>query len=103
MALSIKQGDTLTIDGTRTDSDGDPVNLAGYTITSQLRNVTLVHDLTCDLVVAASGTFRLSATAAETALWARGSYDHDIQFEAPDGSIASTATGAFVVVEDVTR
>lgn len=103
MTLSIKQGDTLQIDGTRTDSAGDPVDISGHTITSQIRKGSLVFDLACEIVVAAAGTFRLSATAAETALWARGTYVHDVQFEASDGFVASTESTTFDVIEDNTR
>lgn len=109
-SLNHKQGDTLTITGTWTDSSGVVIDLTGYTIASQVRVVTgttFVDDLTAAIVSAAEGSFSVSATATQTALWpiTKGQYGRtycDIQFSKA-GVVVSSDTFEIVVLRDITQ
>lgn len=99
----LKAGDTLSLAGTYTDSDGAAISLTGYTIASSVRQSdgTLVENLTCTITVAASGTFSVSATATQTSDWPTESLSCDIEFSV-GGVVVHTDTFTIVVQEAIT-
>lgn len=109
-SLNHKQGDTLTITGTWTDSSGVAIDLTGYTIASQVRVVTgttFVDTLTATVVNTATGSFSLSATATQTSSWpvTHGQYTRtycDIQFSKA-GVVVSSDTFEIVVLLGITQ
>lgn len=103
MSMSVKQGDSLYIPGTRLDLAGAVVPLTGATIACQLRAGADLHTLTCEIDDAEAGTFILSATPAQTATWPAKTYTYDVEFTGANGDVQSTATGVFVVEPDVTN
>ncbi len=86
------RGDTLLWPVTYRTSLGVPINITGYTITSQLRSVDgpLIESLTVVVTNAAAGEITLSATAAQTAVWPIGSARYDVRYQAPGGSVLHT-------------
>jgi hypothetical protein len=68
--LSIKKGDTFTALCQRVDSNGTPVNISGYTITSRVRSIGGFSEaLTVVVVTPSIGQFSLNATSTATASW----------------------------------
>lgn len=98
-----KQGDTLLIEGTRVDGDGNPVSLAGVTVTSDILFGGTRVALTATVVNAAAGRFDLSLTAEQTEALAVGPWLCDVQFEDSTGGIVSSETFMLSVEADVTR
>lgn len=106
-AVVLKRGDTLLLTCTFL-TGGTAVDLTGYTILSQARkcgNGGLLADLTIVILnqVTSTGKFTVGQTAAQTALWAPGSYLMDIQYTDPLGFVRSTETVELEIVEDITR
>jgi hypothetical protein len=104
MSQPKKRGDTFSRDFEITDAEGDPVDLTGYTAACKMRlqSGNRVSDgspavtLTATLITPAAGTVRVSATAAETALWAPGRYVGDIEF-----TIGSTVFSTADFVQEI--
>lgn len=107
--IQLKQGDTLTLAGTALQDSGAAVNLTGATIRAQVRSRdgagfgTLVQDLTVAVVSATSGTFTLSATAAQTALWPTGRLACDLELTDSGGAVVHSETVDVHVRQAVTR
>ena len=100
--FKIKRGDTFIVEAALTQS-GDPQDLAGWSIRSQVRRGNkLVADLAVEYVNRAQGVYRLSAPDG-TADWPVDTLRSDIEYTMPSGQIASTETFEFECVEDVTR
>lgn len=70
--MTIEQGATFLISFTWKDSTGAAIDLTDYVITSKLKrklsDIIPVLEFTCEVLVAANGTFQISLTAAQTAL-----------------------------------
>lgn len=83
--IRLKQGDTLTLAGVAQQDSGAALNLTGSTLRAQVRTRngagfgTVVQELTVTVVSAALGTFTLSATSAQTALWPTGRLACDLE------------------------
>lgn len=99
--IGVKRGDSLQIDGTRTDSAGQAEPLSGVTVEAEMVRGSTRQALTGSVVSAAAGTFRLTLGASTTAGLAVGSWDCDVQFTA-GGVVASSETFQIVIVQDVT-
>jgi hypothetical protein len=101
-SISVKRGDTFTLDFALTESDGTtPLDMTGWTVRSQVRRrKTLVADLVFTAIDAAAGTFRLAC--ADTTDWPRGELQSDIEYTDLSGRVISTETYTIEVLEDVT-
>jgi hypothetical protein len=100
--ITHKRGDTLEWVVSLTQNNS-PVDISGWTITSQVRqDTTLVASLTVTVVNAANGEFNLSATPVQTAGWALGSHSVDIEFINPSGFVVSSQTFVLQLVRDIT-
>ena len=99
--ISFKRGDTLSLAGTY-KVEGVASSVSAMTIRSQVKNFSdaLVQELTV-VKTAGTGTFTLSATAAQTALWDATTLKCDIEFSL-EGVVQSTETFNISVLEDVT-
>jgi hypothetical protein len=102
-----KRGDTLSLSCQWLDSDNNPIDLTGYTITSQVRAVGFVDDLTITVTSAVDGQFVLSATATDTSSWPVTSSQAsrtfcDIQFQVGP-NVVSSETFQVIVIEDITQ
>lgn len=101
--IELKRGDTLNWVGYRKDENGDAVDLTGATLACTVRHALTgtEYDLTAAVTTALSGIFRLSATAAATALWKLGLYEADLQITWADTSISTSSTWVFNVTEKI--
>lgn len=101
-----KKGDTFTLICVWKDSVGNPVNLTGYTIASQVRSIGFVDNLSVTILDAAQGRFSVSRNAANTSDWpASNSISRvfcDIQFTI-NSTVSSSQTFEVVVLEDITQ
>lgn len=102
MKIEMKRGDQLTIDITRVDGSGQPVNLAGLTITSRVMIAGFSANLTVTVVDAAAGKFRLSATASETATWPVARLRSDVKYDEGSGAIRRSRTFTIEVEQEIT-
>lgn len=109
--LTIEQGATFDDTWTWTDSNGDPVNLTGYTARAQVRSqvtssstvvsVTSGNGLTLGGV---AGTIRMQLSAATTAaLTAPFSGVWDLEVESSGGVVTRLFSGTVTVTAEVTR
>jgi hypothetical protein len=82
-----------------------PVDITGWTITSQVRHQTsraLVAQLTSTIVDATTGSFILSSTAASTATWPVTKLIGDVRYQRADGHVFSTEDFELEVRQEVT-
>lgn len=100
--IEIKRGDTLSLDVTRVDAAGVPVDCTGMTITSEVELGAFSDTLTVTPVNLALGQFRLSATAAATATWPVARLSADIKYDEGGGVIQRSKTFVLKVVLEVT-
>lgn len=100
-----KRGDTWDFSGPLLDAAGEPWNLTGWAVASQLRTPAgaLIQGFTCTVLDAPNGVIRVQASATDTAAWPIGRALTDVQLTSPDGAVVSTTTVAFDVVTDVTQ
>lgn len=100
--LKFKRGDTLALDGVRTDIVGDPFPLAGVLIACEMVRGDVVVPITATVVDPALGTFTLGLTATETAALDAGMWQADLEFT--DGAtVSSTKTFMVMAVGDITN
>ncbi len=102
MDIEIKRGDQFSLDVTRLDENGDPVNLTGMTITSQVKNPGFVASLTVAITNAALGQFTLSASAAATATWPPARLSGDVKYVAGGGIVRRSKTFTILVGKEIT-
>ena len=97
-----KRGDTLRIVCQLQDDDQAPINIAGLTIASQIRqsNDRLVSNLDVTVLDAVLGKFELSADTDE---WPTGRHLCDIEYTQANGDVFSTVTFDVLVLRDITR
>lgn len=78
------------------------VDITDWTITVMMAwSGTEIAVFTVTIINELLGTFMMSATAAQTALWVPRTYDADIQFVRPEGK-TSSETFAIKVEKDIT-
>lgn len=101
--LQFKRGDTFKLSVLLTDSNGDAVDITGYTIESQIRQPTgeLISSLTATITDATGGAFELEDT--DTQEWPIGCQFQDIQYTDTGGDVNSTQTIKVDVKEDITQ
>lgn len=77
------------------------LNLAGYTIRSQVRDSvgSLISTAVITITNAAAGMFDIEF---DTTSWTVGKLRTDIEFTFPSGQITSTETSTIIVEEDIT-
>jgi hypothetical protein len=102
--VSLKRGDTLIMNVAATDDAGNPANLTGWSIRSQLRQGdTLIDTLVFTGTDLANGLFSLKNGAAGTSAYPVTTLVCDIEYTDASGVVTSTETFAVVVTADVTR
>lgn len=107
------RGDTDNFTISFKNSNGDPINITGYTVWFTVRSSvpsTSVENET-DAVISVKNTSHTNPTNGETVIVissddtniAPKTYFYDIQYKKPDGSIHSTGIFKYVILSDVTR
>jgi hypothetical protein len=102
--VRMTQGDTFSEQILLEDSDGEAMDLAGFTFESQLRRspdngIVASFDISVDLPTS-TVTRSLGATLTSTL---DGTYVHDFQWTNPSGQIRTLFTGEFEIEPEVTR
>lgn len=104
--LDIYQGDDYAATILVTDAVGNPVNLTGYLIQSQIRvgpadsNPTVSVEITCTFTAPNQITIKIPHTTTKLLT---GRYVWDLQLTATDGTVTTIIAGAVSVTPEVTR
>jgi len=103
-----KRGDTVTLQLTFTDANGDAIDITNYTVFFTLKNNRSDED--ADAVITkditnhsdpTNGITTITLSAAETADLL-GCYWYDIQYKTGAGVIKTVVIGTYIFEEDVT-
>tara|TARA_B100000073_G_C23485447_1_gene473360 strand:+ start:124 stop:453 length:330 start_codon:yes stop_codon:yes gene_type:complete len=103
--ITVDQGASFSANVDVTDSDGDAVNLTGYTVAAQMRKTyssTTATDFSCSVVNATAGTIQISLSATQTNALKAGRYVYDVEIN-NSGTITRVIEGQVEVTPGVTR
>lgn len=103
--IVIDQGSTFEVTFDLTDENGDPLNLTGYTVSSQLRkHYTSSNAVTFSCNTSGSnGNVTIALTANQTSSIINGRYVYDVELTNTDGTISRIIEGIATVTPQVTR
>jgi len=83
------------------------INVAGYTITSQMRrsyySANATANLVCTVTDEANGEISLTMDAANTAAIKHGRYLFDVEMEDTDGNVIRILEGLMIVTPEITK
>ena len=104
--IFIDQGATFTTTVTVTDSNGDAVNLSGYSVAAQIRKTFLSSTataFTASISNASSGEITISLTPTQTTALEAGRFVYDVLITASGGTKTRVVEGQVTVNPSVTR
>lgn len=104
--LYIDAGADYSIIVTANQSNGDPLNLSGYTVKSQIRKSyasPTSYDFTAAIFAAGSGKIRLSMTAAQTGAIKPGRYLYDVEITSANNDKRRVLEGIIIVTPQITQ
>ena len=105
--LVVDQGSSFSADIDVTDSDGDALNLTGYTVAGQIRKScasTTAVDFSGSVFSATNGTVRISLTPTQTNAMKAGRYVYDVEItKTSTAEITRIIEGQVEVRPGVTR
>ena len=104
--IFIDQGATFTTTVTVTDSNGDAVNLSGYSVAAQIRKTFLSSSataFTASISNASSGKITISLTDTQTTALEAGRFVYDVLITASGGTKTRVVEGQVTVNPSVTR
>lgn len=104
--LNIEQYATFSTTVNVEDTQGNALNLSGYTASSQIRKSyysSTANNFTASVTGIANGEITLSMTAANTALITPGRYLYDLVITAPDTTKTRVVEGIVNVLPGVTQ
>ena len=106
--LYMDQGATFTnVLNITDDLTNTSLNVASYTVTSQIRrsyySANITANLVCTITDAANGEITMTLDAANTATIKAGRYVFDIKNEDEDGTVTRIIEGLITVTPSVTR
>ena len=104
--ITIEQGATFSTTVNVEDAYYNPINLSGYSASSQMRksyNSSSANTITSTITGTANGEITLSMTAANTANLTAGRYVFDLETISPIGSVARVLEGTITITPGVTR
>ena len=104
--IFIDQGATFTTTVTVTDSNGDAVNLSGYSVAAQIRKTFLSFSataFTASISNASSGEITISLTDTQTTALEAGRFVYDVLISASGVTKCSVVEGQVTVNPSVTR
>lgn len=102
--VRITQGDTFSEPILLEDSDGDAIDLTGFSFSSQLRRTadsSLVASFTISIDLDESTVTRTLNSGITAGL--EGTYVHDFQWTNPSGQTRTLLSGDFEIEPEVTR
>lgn len=109
--LTIYRGDTKSYQLNFTDSDGDAIDITGYTIFMTVKAKTDIasNDTSASIsktvtshTNAAGGITTVTLSSTDTDI-TKGDYKYDFQFKDTSNNITTIQTGIFEVMDDVTK
>lgn len=103
--LTIDQGASFSANIDVTDSDGDALNLDGYSVEGQIRKTyssTTAVDFTASIINASAGVVQISLSATQTNNMKAGRYVYDVEINS-GGTITRVVEGQVEVTPGVTR
>ena len=104
--LTIEKGATFSTTITVEDTNGDAINLTGYTANSQIRKSyysSSANTLTATITCTSNGEITLSMTSTNTANLTPGRYLYDLVITAPDTTRTRVVEGIVNVLPGITR
>ena len=104
--LYIDAGADYSIIITANQSNGDPLNLTGFTVKSQIRKSyasPTAYDFTTSLYAAAAGKIRLSLTATQTSAIKPGRYLYDVEITSGSGEKRRVLEGIIIITPEITQ
>ena len=104
--LSVDQGSTFGAEIDVTDSNGDPLDLAGYTVAGQLRKTytsTTSTAFTSSVFSASGGIVKISLNATTTNALKAGRYVYDVELTDSTSIKSRILEGIVTVTPEVTR
>ena len=104
--IFIDQGATFTTTVTVTDSNGDAVNLSGYSVAAQIRKTFLSSSataFTATISNASSGEITISLSPTQTTALEAGRFVYDVLITASGGTKTRVVEGQVTVNPSVTR
>lgn len=100
--ISVKRGDTLAFLVRRTNDDGAPRTGEASKLKSQVRNKDVLIGEFMITETITPGDYLFEIAAEDTAKWAVGKYNFDIQFT--NGTFVQSSDTFIIIIEkDVTR
>ncbi len=103
--LTIERGATFSTTINVEDSNGDAINLTGYTANSQIRKSyysTTANSFTATVTGTANGEITLSMTAANTSNLIAGRALYDLLITSPSGEKTRVVEGIVTILPNVT-
>jgi len=103
--ITIEQGSTFSLAFDVNDSNGDPFDLAGHTITGQMRKHYKTSNVAASFTTAIANTneITLSLTAIQTANIVADRYVYDVEMDDGSSTITRVIEGVVSVTPEVTR
>ena len=100
--IRITQGDDLVEVFSFQDSDGEDIDLAGYSFLSQVRR-TADGPVVAPFTISVSGSTVTRRISAAVTAGFDGEYVHDFQWTTPENIVRTLITGKLEIEPEVTR
>lgn len=104
--LYVDAGSTYSNIITVTASNGQPLNLTGYTVASQMRKSyqsSQVYSFTSSIYSAINGKVRLQLTNIQSAEIPSGRWLYDVEISSPSGTTTRVVEGIVTVNPQITQ
>lgn len=106
--LYLDQGSTFNnVINITDDTTNEPVNLTGYTVSSQMRrsyySTSPTANITCEVTAAVLGEVTMSMSANTTSTIKAGRYLFDVETRSPSGVVNRILEGIITITPGVTR
>lgn len=103
--LFVDAGSTYSNTITVSASNGQPLNLTGYSVASQMRKSygsSTVHSFTASILDATTGKVRLQLTDEQSAVIPAGRWLYDVEISSPSGAVTRVVEGIVTVTPQIT-
>ena len=104
--LYVDAGSTYSNIITVSASNGQPLNLTGYTVASQMRKSyqsSVAYSFTASIYSAANGKVRLQLTDGQSAAIPAGRWLYDVEITSPSGATTRVVEGIVTVNPQITQ
>lgn len=104
--IFIDQGSDYSNIVTVTASNGQPLNLTGFTASSQMRksySSSIAYSFNASILSAAFGKVRLQLSAAQSEAIPPGRYLYDVEVTSPSGAKTRVVEGIATITPQITQ